>query len=180
MKYEEEYKALHEKNMFKAWASNYDDKHMFMLRGAFLATQSRTLMDFGCGKAVQWHDGKMYRKIDARSENLVFYDPGVPEYSKLPNKIVDCTISFDVFEHIPKEELPEALTYIFDHTRKFCFFAIHCGLARKTFSNGDNVHCTVMSQPDWRAFIQPFNKNNIPIIYSFKVPVDPAYNILNL
>lgn len=180
MKYEQEYKALHEKNKFKSWSSNYDDKHIMQLRGAVLATGSKTVLDYGCGKANQWHEGKLHNKLELKMDNVVLYDPGVPEYSTLPDKSVDCTISFDVMEHIPKEELPETLSYIFSHTKKFCFFVIHCGLAVKTFPNGDNVHCTIMNGHDWKKFIEPFNKNKIPVVYSFKVPLDPKYNILNL
>lgn len=185
MKYEEYYKQMHEKGMFKAWTSerdtNYTDKDLNRIFGAVAVTDSKTILDFGCGKGDQYTKGKVHKKIGIRSlDNVLLYDPGVPEYANRPNKIVDATISFDVFEHIPREELPETFEYIFAHTKKFCYFVIHCGLAAKTLPSGENAHCTIMSQKSWQLFISQFNKQNIPILYSFKIPLNPKFNILNL
>ena len=184
MKYAEYYKEMHDKKMFKTWTSNtrtnYEDKHLYMIQGAMKATRSKTLMDFGCGGAEQYTKGGVHKKMSVSQNDLFLYDPGVEKFNKRPDEMIDATISFDVFEHIPREELPEVLTYIFSHTRKFCYFVIFCGLAYKTLPNGENAHCTIMSQDNWKRFIEQYNVNDIPVMYSFRVPVDPKYNILNL
>lgn len=185
MRYAEYYKEMHNKSMFKAWKSieetNYQQKHLDRIYGAMKATRSKTLLDFGCGKADQYLQGKVHRKMGISSmKDILLYDPGVEKYSKRPEDTVDVTIAFDVLEHIPRDELPEVFEYIFSHTHNFCYFTIHCGLAAKTLPNGENAHCTIMSQDSWRRFIEQYNTKDIPILYSFRIPVDPKYNILNL
>jgi cyclopropane fatty-acyl-phospholipid synthase-like methyltransferase len=184
MKYADYYKQMHNEKQFRGWVSkestNYGEKNMNHIYGAMQATRSKTVLDFGCGTSEQYSKGNVHRKMGVKQENLYLYDPGVEKFNKRPDVIVDATISFDVFEHIPREELPEVFEYIFSHTRNFCYFVIFCGLASKTLPNGENAHCTIMSQDSWRRFIEQYNTKDIPILYSFRIPVDPKYNILNL
>lgn len=185
MKYEEYYKQMHKQGMFKAWKdkenTNYTEKELNRLYGAIKVTRTKTILDYGCGTAEQYIKGNVHKKMGIQTLKDVFlYDPGVPDYSSKPNILVDATICFDVLEHIPREELPEVFEYIFSNTKNFCYFVIHCGLAAKTLPNGENAHCTIMSQNSWQMLVSEYNKNDIPVLYSFKIPLNPAFNILNL
>ena len=183
MKNVEYYKQMHAKKMFKTWQNNntnYQDKILYYINGAMQATSAKTVLDFGCGGGEQYDIGMVHKKMGVKLDNLTLYDPGVDKYSALPDKMVDVTISFDVLEHIPIDELPEVFKYIFSHTKCFCYFTIFCGLAMKILPNGENAHCTVLSQPDWKKLIAEYNVNNIPVLYTFRIPTNPAHNILNL
>ena len=47
------------------------------------------------------------------------YDPGVEQFEKMPKGKFDGVYSTDVMEHIPEEELPESLEFIFSKADKF-------------------------------------------------------------
>ena len=61
-------------------------------------TKSETLLDYGCGKGLQYSQWKHHEEIGVMPE---LYDPGVPEYEVLPDGPFDGVYSTDVMEHIP-------------------------------------------------------------------------------
>ena len=54
------------------------------------------------------------------------YDPAIPEYEILPDGQFDGVISFDVLEHIPKQDLEWVITEIFSFSKKIVFLNIAC------------------------------------------------------
>lgn len=114
------------------------------------------LLDYGCGKGIQYELDKVhlhwYKKMP------LLYDVGVPRFSRRPVPTgtvgIICT---DVLEHIAEEDLPEILTDIFSFKPLFAFFSISCKPAKKKFADGRNVHLTIQSPIWWGDRVRAFN-----------------------
>ena len=109
-------------------------------------TNSRDVLDFGCGKG-------------ALANNLPFpikqYDPAIPKYSALPEP-ADLVVCTDVIEHIEPEFLDNVLTQIRDLTKKLCYMVISIEPAWKTLPDGRNAHLIVESYDWWWSKIRGY------------------------
>ena len=106
-------------------------------------TKSETLLDFGCGKA------EVYEINDWGWPKPSLYDPAVLEYEKLPDGPFHGVYSTDVMEHIPEEQLPEAIDQIFSRAERFVYLGIATAPAKAILSNGENAHCTIQPISWW-------------------------------
>ena len=122
-------------------------------------TNSKTLLDFGCGRGQQYKDPVNLQKDLGIMPAL--YDPGVDAYEKLPWGTFDGVYSTDVMEHIPKDELPDALEIIFYKAKKFVFLAICTHPAMNLLPNGENAHCTVEPMSFWKDIVDQNRPSNI-------------------
>jgi hypothetical protein len=84
-------------------------------------TKAKTLLDFGCGKGLQY---TKYKHHEEWGVMPALYDPGVPEYDTLPEGKFDGVYSTDVMEHIPKEHLPEVFNNIYSYAL-ILYMALH-------------------------------------------------------
>ncbi len=125
--------------------------------------QAKSLLDYGCGKGMQWklrfnaiNDG---REFETTLQDLLgietvgCYDPGYEPLSSLPTGKFDAVICFDVLEHCPEDDLPWILDQIFSYSNKFVFANIACFPAKKLLPNGENAHCTIKPAEWWGALI---------------------------
>ena len=122
-------------------------------------TKSKTLLDYGCGKALQYFDKKLHRPWGTGIPTL--YDPAVTSYNRLPKENFDGIFSTDVMEHIPEEYIPSVFNYIFSHAQKFVFLGISTRLANTILPNGQNAHCTVKPIQWWSEMVCRYNKKNV-------------------
>lgn len=180
MKYEKEYKAMHDRKLFRAWQGNYDKRLITTVKKHVQLNGSKTLLDFGSGRGEQYSIGKLNEQFGIDASNVTCYDPGVKEFEILPDQIFDCIVSTDVMEHIPEEEIPDAIRYITSHSKHFVYIVVFCGLAVKKFPDGTNVHVTIKHPDWWREQFNLYNQSGVPVYLNFKWPVDPKMNILNL
>ena len=116
-------------------------------------TKSKTLLDYGCGKGLQYSEWKHHEELGVMP---ALYDPAVPEFEELPEGKFDGVYSTDVMEHIPKEQLPEVFTHIFSKAERFVFLAICTKPAIAVLPSGENAHCTVEPIEWWRAKIEQY------------------------
>ena len=65
-------------------------------------------------------------------------------------------MSFDVLEHIPKEQIPETFEIIFSKAKKFVFLGIATAPAKAVLPNGDNAHCTVEPIGFWKTMVEKY------------------------
>ena len=111
---------------------------------------AESLLDFGCGKAEGYLEYKHHEHWGIMPS---LYDPAIPEYQTLPEGTFDGVISFDVMEHIPKEQIPETFDQIFSRADKFVFLGIATSPAEAVLPNGDNAHCTVEPIGWWEEMV---------------------------
>jgi len=141
-------------------------------------TDSRTLLDYGSGKGLQYKsmplEGKGqlrykglqdYWKID----DLYCYDPGYPLYQKFPQKQYDAVLATDVLEHCDQRDVKWIIEEIFDLTRKVVFANIACFKAHRTLPNGENAHCTVSPGVWWDRILRSVTPNYPSVKYYFLI-----------
>lgn len=132
-------------------------------------TNSKTLLDYGCGQGKQYTEWKIHEKHNLPLPRL--YDPAVPSYSVIPTESFDGIISTDVFEHIPEEVIPMTLEYIFSHVKRFVYVKLATNLAQHKLPNGENAHCTVKGYDWWKEKINEFRCDNI-LVYLHESQTD--------
>jgi len=133
-------------------------RHAEMIKSLVDRYQTKTLLDYGCGKGAQYTavrvklaDGTEYETIPAYwgVEKIVCYDPGYEPFSHLPSAICDGVICTDVLEHCPEEDIPWILDELFGFARKFVLANVACYPAMKRLANGENAHCTIKDRGWW-------------------------------
>jgi hypothetical protein len=137
-------------------------------------TKSKTLLDYGCGKADAYFKYNHHKHWGIMPE---LYDPAIPQFSKLPDGPFDGVICLDVLEHIPEKEIPQTLIDIFDRSNKFVFLGIDTSPAQAVLSNGENAHCTLKSLKWWVDMVKEHGKK----VYTHVMTngQDSGYEILN-
>ena len=135
-------------------------------------TNSRTLLDYGSGKGLQYQsmplEGKGlqdYWKID----DLYCYDPGYPPYRKFPQKQYDAVIATDVLEHCDQKDVKWVIEELFGLTRKVVFANIACFKSNRTLPDGQNAHCTVSPGVWWNRILRSVTPDYPSVKYCFLI-----------
>lgn len=104
----------------------------------------REILDYGAGKGRLAESIKPFLKHHVE---MYFYDPAVEAWaaSPSPRELVTC---IDVLEHIEPEYLDGVLDDLARVTRRFGFFTIATGPAKKILSDGRNAHL-IIEPPAW-------------------------------
>ncbi|MCP5181183.1 MAG: class I SAM-dependent methyltransferase [Pseudomonadales bacterium] len=119
----------------------------------------RTMLDYGCGKAMMYRPVHDIRLPDGRRASCVqqvlgvdatLFDPGYLPYSERPAGRFDLVVCTDVLEHCDEQDLPWIVEELFSYAKRFVFANVACYPARKTLPNGENAHCTIKSTQWWR------------------------------
>ena len=122
-------KNLHKDNKKYGAASEYSDPKSMKCRltipTAIKAAQNiypiQSLLAHGTG---QWGLVSTLTQDKSLKINAQGYDPGVPDFSKIPTTQYDLITSIDVLEHIGKPFIHSTLQEISNMTEKFFFFCI--------------------------------------------------------
>jgi hypothetical protein len=121
-------------------------------------TASRSILDYGSGKGVQYRPLKVAENGVERwqsiqeywgVERIVCYDPAYEPFSRRPSGRFDGVISTDVLEHCPEEDLAWIVEELFSFAARFIFANVACHPAGKRLPNGENAHCTVRPPEYW-------------------------------
>ena len=135
--------------------------HVAHIRQLAAATKAQSILDYGCGKGMLYHE-RPFRVAgsDASWESVADYwdvdfvdryDPSYPPYSKLPEGRFDGVICTDVLEHCPEEDMPWIVGELFGYAHRFVFASIAGYPAKKHLPDGSNAHCTIRPREWWEA-----------------------------
>ena len=129
---------------------------------------ARTVLDYGCGKATQYDAtdlevpglGRIESIVDYWGiDEVICYDPCVPQFARLPNELADGVIATDVLEHCPETDIPWIVGEMFAHARSFVFANIACYPAKARLPNGENAHCTIRPLEWWKEIFSSANRD---------------------
>ena len=136
-------------------------RHRTTLRQLIRETDSKTVLDFGCGLGIHLvmrdHE-KLFAKTGVYAETWAEalgvervdgYDPANKEYATFPTQTYDCVYSVDVAEHLSEEDVPWIITELFSLTIKCLFVTIALVPAKKNLPNGENAHITMKPREWW-------------------------------
>lgn len=155
--YAEEYRRLHRKRD-SIFSGRSILPHVNSIKELVRYYRPTTLIDYGCGKGIQYELDKVHHMWGGKMPLL--YDIGVPRYSKRPVPKGTCAIiCTDVLEHIAEEDLPQILGDIFSFQPLFAFFSISCKPAKKSFADGRNLHLTVKPPAWWGERVFPLKND---------------------
>jgi hypothetical protein len=111
-------------------------------------TDSRTILDYGCGK------GNLVRKLREQGYTVEGYDPGVAEWATKPAVPYDLVISTDVLEHIPPQDVKQTVTEIIRYANQALYLAIALRYdSTNILPDGTNPHKTVWDVGVWHSLI---------------------------
>lgn len=118
-------------------------------------TGSRSVLDWGCGRARFWKSENLAEKWGVKAR---LYDPAVEEYAEKPRHLYDGVICTDVLEHVLNPE--ETLEEIFWHSLKFVYLSISCrpSNSNKRLSDGTEFHISIHPPHWWREKLSKFNR----------------------
>ena len=165
-----QYKEIHKQGLYNDDSLQKHD--VGIIYGLVIGTKSETVLDYGAGTGIQYYKRHKNRYFGIKDFNIPCYDPAVPEYDIIPNKTFDGVISTDVLEHIPENDLEEAISNIFSLAKKFVYISVFCGPADMILSNGENAHCTIKSPKWWKRKIKSLNTINLPLIITYRFKAD--------
>jgi hypothetical protein len=162
--YKEQLQSLHQQKKFSERNLWYNDIKKFIEK-----EQPSNIIDFGCS-----HGGLISKlKTDFPNISVIDgYDPGVPEFEKLPERNYETLISTDVIEHIEPETLDSTLNYIESLFTKSAWIIIACYPAKKYLPDGRNAHLTIET-PDWWLSKLAQTMPNSKIVWSEVIVKNP-------
>lgn len=152
MNLSDQYRQMHEDGHFKGYSLM---PHVDDIAALVKKYNARTLLDYGCGKGLQYTEAKAHEVWGGIMPTL--YDPYVGEISIEPDYEIgkfDGLICTDVAEHLENEHVAyDFLQEIFAIPEEFIFITICTRPAKKNLPNGRNCHTLVRNQDWWMEMI---------------------------
>jgi hypothetical protein len=147
--------------------------HISTIKTLVSATGARSILDYGSGKGLLYKQDNPSIRSLWNVDEIVCYDPGVAEFSTLPDGIFDGVISTDVLEHVPESDAPWIVREMFAHARRFVYANIANYPALKTLANGENAHCTQRPIAWWKAVFDKAQTSGV----SYRIEVQSRLRI---
>lgn len=123
-------------------------------------TGAKSLLDYGCGRGDAWHSPhNLHHYLEVKRKNLFLFDPAFEQHNKLPvDRTFDGVLCSDVLEHVPELALPATIQRLYEYSNKFVWASVCCRPAKKTFSDGTNLHVTVKPIEWWHSLFSTIGR----------------------
>ncbi len=173
-KYQKRYRELHQ--TFPKWFSGaLKPVSVENITKLVKETGAQTLLDFGSGKGYQYLKARVH---EAWGILPYCYDPGVRQLEQKPEGVFNGVLCTDVMEHISDKDVDAHLSEIIGYVDKsapgFAYFSICCRPARKSFSDGVNVHLCVQPPRWWEQKLSRYKRDGLIILADYEVKDDPC------
>ena len=132
--------------------------HIRKIGALIKSTESKALLDYGCGKAQHYISDKIHERWNVEMPKL--YDPAIDEFAEMPTCTFDGVICKDVMEHIPECAIDKTLDHIMSLAERFVYCHISTRPAHATLLNGENAHVTIRDHDWWLEKIQKLRDEN--------------------
>lgn len=125
--------------------------HVASIKAMIDATESRSMLDFGCGRGDAYRDPhNIHHELGIHFTRLHLYDPAFPHIGALPPTKMDIVVCSDVLEHIPEPEVDAFIVRLFKYANRAVWASVCCRPAKKVFPGTDiNLHVTVQPLEWW-------------------------------
>lgn len=149
--------------------------HLARIRTLIGQTDARTILDYGCGKGLQYElvgfDAPGVGRIDSvvdywDVDEIACYDPCHVPFAALPAGPYDGVISTDVLEHCGEEDLRWIVGEMFGYARRFVFAAVASYPAKTHLPNGENAHVTIRPAEWWQALFAEVAATHPGVVWS--------------
>lgn len=151
MNLNDQYSQMHAEGHFKGYSLL---PHVEDIAAIVKRYNAKTLLDYGCGKGLQYTEAKAHEAWGGIMPTL--YDPHVEKFSVKPVGNFDLVICTDVLEHVPEEEIEGVLKAIGLMRAANTFLVICTRPAKKNLPDGRNCHLTVKNKEWWMLKIMSF------------------------
>lgn len=137
--------------------------------------QSVTILDYGCGEAVHWHQSTLLKNSKSFSNLLgkklqcfYRYDPAYEIYSQKPEMKFDFVICSDVLEHIIDADLSAFFADINQFVKRdgIIFYSISTTLSRNKFLDGTNMHVNIKAPDHWFEILKKNAKSKFCVVFN--------------
>lgn len=171
------YKSYHEQNPDKYLGHSLRG-HLIPIRDLISKTGAKSILDYGSGKGVLYKQNQHVAPGGSIAsfwdvDEILCYDPGVSEYSVLPDRQFDGVISTDVLEHVSEADAPWIVVEMFSHAKYFVYANIANYPALKTLANGENAHSIQRPVSWWK----PIFDAACPPGVMYRIEVESRYRI---
>ena len=146
-------KAFHRRS--KTWRGPHIFQQYPILRVLCQQYGTQSILDYGCGKGE--HIARTdIRLLNCKSDtekhiypswkealgvdDYFLYDPCVPQYADLPNRMFDGIVSVDVFQYITQDDVPWILNLMFSRARQWVFSSFGFFAGTKSYEDGSDAH----------------------------------------
>lgn len=115
--------------------------HAQLVMQIAMATNSRSILDYGCGKAVLQEALPQFQ--------ITCYDPAIDAFSVYPTSPHDLVYCGDVLEHIEPDRIDNVLDELERLSVRACIVSVSTREAKKILPDGRNAHLIVMPYNWW-------------------------------
>jgi hypothetical protein len=122
-------KSIELHNTTRKWQGEGTLQYLDLIKQNIDQFDCKTMLDYGCGKGVQYTEHRIQDKLGLDLNNIYQFDPAWGPASKEPdwNKQFDCSICLDVLHFVTEEELQMIKARLEKSTSKVCIVGIQVG-----------------------------------------------------
>jgi 2-polyprenyl-3-methyl-5-hydroxy-6-metoxy-1,4-benzoquinol methylase len=149
--YSKQLKILHdEKKGFGK--GDVTSKHYKVIESVITANKYSSILDYGCGKG----NFVSYLRQKYPDLEVTGFDIASDEFTILPSKEFDLTVSLDVLEHVEFGSMSNVLSEIRERTKGVFICSIANYPAAKLLPDGRNAHITQLPFASWFGALSVF------------------------